>query len=86
MHIDTARRWKRTGIVPGANGQLIYLKLNGDLGILSPSWRGWRINNNNLWTPEGDNYSSGDIHAIRLLHQLISELQRQLRKEKQCNS
>ena len=39
--------------------------LAGDLSYLSPHWKGFKIYDGDLWTPEGERVTSGDIRAIR---------------------
>ena len=78
VHMDTARRWKRNGQIPPHHAQIIELKLNGDLGALTASWRGFRIADGKLWTPEGAQVTPGEIRAIPLRRQQLADLQRQL--------
>ena len=42
-HLDTARRWKRTGRMPGAIAALLELRLEGELGLVDQLWSGFRL-------------------------------------------
>ncbi|MET0499629.1 MAG: DUF3653 domain-containing protein [Steroidobacteraceae bacterium] len=83
VHIDTARRWKRAGRVPAQIAPLIALRTDGDLGVITPTWSGFRIQKDQIWTPEGSAITPGDLRAIPYRTQQLRELQRQLAEPKQ---
>jgi len=66
VHIDTARRWKRRGYIPGAHGQLVALRTSGDLGVLSKRWAGFKLIRDQLYTPDGWDVRPGEIRSIPL--------------------
>src|SRR5690242_14588472 len=54
-----------------------------DLGHLDDIWRGWTLRHGQLfdpWHSSSIGYGPTEIRAIPYLHQLISELQNQVRK------
>lgn len=52
----------------------VYLLLKaygaGHIPSLSRHWEGWRFINDELWSPNGVNYTSGDINSLFWLKQL----------------
>lgn len=78
-HIDTARRWKRRGVLPPKAAQLIAIKLHGDLGAIAKHWQGFTLRQGKLWTPEGSSVTTGEIRAIPYRTQELEELRRALR-------
>ncbi|HWK75383.1 MAG TPA: hypothetical protein VNQ81_13985 [Povalibacter sp.] len=85
VHIETAKRWKRAGQLPAAHRAIVQLKTVGDLGMLNPHWRGYRLYADRIWTPEGAWVSPGDIRAIPYTRELVKELKRQLAEPQQWN-
>ncbi|HMN47469.1 MAG TPA: DUF3653 domain-containing protein [Povalibacter sp.] len=83
VHPDTARRWKRAGKVPAHYAQLLALRLGGDLGSITGSWSGFKLDSGQLWTPEGRSVTTGDIRAIPYTRELVHELQKQLAEPQQ---
>lgn len=84
-HKDTARRWKRAGLVPRHFADLVQLRIHGDLGVLSPAWKGFRLRNDHIWTPEDQPVKFGELRAIPYNRELIRELQHQLEQPQQRN-
>lgn len=83
VHIDTARRWKRQGRIPAHYETIAQLRLSGDLGAITGSWKGFKIADGKLWTPEGQPVAPGDVRSIPYRAQEISELRRQPAEPKQ---
>ncbi|MCP5142906.1 MAG: hypothetical protein H6980_11195 [Gammaproteobacteria bacterium] len=52
----------------------------GDLGQLSPAWRGWRMAGDSLVSPTGETFTPGQVNARTWDVQLIAELRRQVRE------
>ena len=77
---DTARRWKRKGSMPYMAARLVALLYDGDLGALSDSWAGFRLNNDRLWTPSGWDIRPGEVMCIPLRRQYAAALERQVRE------
>ena len=46
------------------NKGLVDGRYPGDLSFLSKEWKGFRIYNGDLWTPEGDRVTAGDVRAV----------------------
>lgn len=63
VDITTARRWKRGAICPPQSALAL---LAGDLGFFDPAWRGWRLSQGFLWSPEKWRISMSDVLASRL--------------------
>lgn len=78
VHLDTARRWKRAGKVPAHYAPLIALRIEGDLGLITDQWKGFRLAQGDLWTPEGTPVSPGEVRAIPYRRDQIRELERRL--------
>jgi hypothetical protein len=49
--------------------------LSGDLGAFDPAFRGWKLRNGKLISPEGWEATAGDILSIPLLRAQISAYQ-----------
>ena len=77
-HIDTVRRWKRTGRFPQHWYPIIALKLHGELGTVARHWTGFALRDNTLWTPEGQAITPGDIRAIPYRRDQLKALERLL--------
>jgi hypothetical protein len=57
--------------------------LSGDLGFLSPEWRGWRIRGNEIISPDGWTVNRNDALIVPLMHGQISALRADLRRAKE---
>lgn len=80
VDLSTARRWKRLGFFPRRYRALVHLADGADLGMLSPTWSGWRLYRDELINPEGERFGVDQVRALRLKSQLAAELERQLRR------
>jgi hypothetical protein len=80
VHVSTARRWKRRGRVPRGVARLVEITIDGDLGAIHETWRGWRLTEGALWSPEGTVYSPGEVRAIPLQRQRAGALEHQVRE------
>jgi len=78
VHRTTVRRWAlgETGI-PGAQ-RLAIRALLGDHPGTAGQWTGWRFHDGLLMSPAGDAFTSGQVMAIGLQRQRISQLERDL--------
>jgi hypothetical protein len=83
VHLDTAKRWKRAGRIPEPHRTIVRLRTQGDLGDITGSWRGFRLAQHELWTPEGTRVSPGEIRAIPYRREELKELQRRLAEPQQ---
>lgn len=54
--------------------------LASDLGCFNPAWRGWKLLDRKLISPEGWEATAGDILSIPLLRAQIAAYQASLRK------
>ncbi len=82
FHVDlsTARRWKRGASHPPP---FVYLILSGDLGFLSPEWRGWRIRGATIIAPGGWTISRQDALIVPLMHGQIAALRADLARARE---
>lgn len=82
-HIDvtTARRWHRGSNLPPLY-VLDYLnaKLLGDLGFIDPAWRGWKLKDGHLVSPENWQMSMSDVLASRLHEAQLAAWRSEVRK------
>lgn len=78
VSLATAQRWKRQSRIPPQAARLVALYLRGDLGAISPAWRGFTLRADQLWTPYGFGVAPTEISAIAYRFAQISELQREL--------
>lgn len=83
MSLRTARRWKATGRMPASFALGLALLRDGDLGVLDPEWRGWRLIKGQLYTPDNWGFRPGELVAVPILYQLRDELQRKLKQPQQ---
>lgn len=81
--VRTAWRWKRAGHMPAAYALGLQLLEDGDLGALSPAWRGWVLRRDEIISPDNWRFRPGEIQALPLKVQLIGELKRQLARPQQ---
>jgi hypothetical protein len=77
VHIDTARRWKRTGAAPAGAARLVRLLWDCDLGALAPSWQGWHLRKGELVSPAGDCFSPGSVLAGRYHRERCRTMERE---------
>ena len=80
VSLRTARRWKALGHMPRWAAVGFALLRDGDLGVISPEWRGWLIRRGELISPENWCFSPGEVVAIPSLYGLIRALERDLRR------
>jgi hypothetical protein len=83
MHIETAKRWKRHGRIPEPQRTIVRLRTRGDLGEITGSWKGFRLADGDLWTPEGARISTGEVRAIPYRREHLRELERKLAEPQQ---
>ena len=77
VDITTARRWKRGASYPPKSALLLIL---GDLGAFDPAWRGWRVYDGTLVSPEGWVITQGDVLSSPLLRQQLAAFKSELRR------
>lgn len=85
VHLDTARRYKRSGRMPRAIARYLELRLAGELGFVDTAWRGFRLVAGQLVTPEGATLRPGEIRAVPIRLQQIAELERLAAEPRQWN-
>jgi len=75
VDVTTARRWKSgRSRIPLAAAALL---LN-DLGAFSKFWRGWKIQEEEIISPDGWRISRNDALAVPLMHGQISALRQRI--------
>jgi len=60
----TAIRYRK-GNIPPIPQQLIDLHTNGQ--VMPSTWDGWSFHKNALWSPDGEDFSPGDLNRYRFL-------------------
>lgn len=77
VDVATARRWKRgKSRIPKCARTLLV----GDLSALDPAWRGWTLKAGKITSPEGWQYSPGEVLSLALLRQQIAHLEAERRR------
>lgn len=76
VDLATARRWKRGTTCPPQSALMI---LAGDLGCFDQAWRGWKISQGKLVSPENWIATPGDVLSIQLYEMQISHFRAQNR-------
>lgn len=61
VHITTARRWKRYGDLPVTAAIVIALRSRGELELIDPAWAGWRLRGGVIVSPDGAEYTPGEV-------------------------
>jgi len=78
VHHTTIRRWLAGQIkIPGAQ-HLAIRALLGDLPGTAGKWSGWRFHDGFFVSPAGEAFTAGQVMAIGLQRQRISQLERDL--------
>lgn len=79
----TVRRWKAAGRLPATAARLLALLDEGNLGALDAAWEGFILRGPELWTPERERVTPGDVRALHWYRQLADELRRELGRPRQ---
>ena len=83
VHRETLRRWRRRRRIPPIPLLALRLRLEGDLGLISPAWTGWTLAQAQLVSPEGICWTADLLAAWHYERQLLASLQRQAELPKQ---
>lgn len=65
--------------------RLIEIFENRSLEVFDPAWSGWRMAGGKLISPEGLEFTSGDVLATIFLNQLIAEYEADARLPRQAD-
>ncbi|HIL23612.1 MAG TPA: hypothetical protein EYG20_10045 [Alcanivorax sp.] len=76
LHPATLRKYLRTNNAPSHVIRLIAVYGNGHLPSTDARWSGWRLHNNALADPDGNEYQPGEIRSLWAVRQLRAELER----------
>lgn len=76
VDVSTARRWK-TGATRIPKAAMLVLK--ADLGCFSPEWSGWRLDGQDLVSPEGWRIARGQVMNVPLMRQQLAAYQVELK-------
>jgi hypothetical protein len=77
VSLATAQRWKRFGRIPPLPARLVALAIGGELGVLSPAWRGFTLRDGRLWTPYGFGVTPNEISALAYRFAQLRALERE---------
>lgn len=84
VDVTTARRWKRGAICPPKYVlEYLHAKDQGDLGFIDPAWRGWRLRDGCLVSPEDWEMTMSDVLASRLHEAQLAAWRAEVRKIKE---
>ncbi|MTT54259.1 hypothetical protein F1529_17420 [Alcanivorax sp. VBW004] len=76
LHPTTLRRYLRTNSAPSHIIRLVAFFSRGELPSNSPKWNGWKVREDALSDPDGNEYRPDEIRSIWALRQLQAELER----------
>lgn len=77
VSLKTAQRWKSGQTVPPKSALMI---LQRDLGCLDSHWGGWQLRGGKLYSPEGWEFSPGDILATQLERRALESARAEVRR------
>ena len=77
VNVKTARRWKAGESRIPETAKMI---LSADLSCFDPAFRGWRLREGHLISPEGWQVTAGDVLSIPLLRAQVSAYQAEQRR------
>lgn len=77
VDVSTARRWKSGATRLPRAARLI---LDADLGCFSPEWAGWRLDGQDLVSPEGWRIARGQVMNVPLMRQQLAVYAAELKK------
>ncbi len=84
-HVTTARRYKRGEEPSKAALELIRLRSTGDLGVVDPEWTGWRLIKGELVSPEGMQFTTGEVRAGPYWRRLAQSYQQRSKLPQQAD-
>lgn len=79
VSLKTAARWKDGTTCPPVSAMML---LGGDLGCFSEEWSGWRLNGQDLVSPEGWRIARGQVMIVPLMRQQLAAYEAELRRVK----
>ena len=63
--------------IPPVPDLALRLKLDGDMGMISPAGQGWKLHSGHLVPPEGVEWICGQIQAWEFERQLLAQFKRE---------
>lgn len=85
VHLTTARRWKRRRRVPRWLQRLVAVCHFGELGHIQRAWDGWVLREKCLMSPEGWQFTPGEIRSIPFMRAQVRTYQAQERTHLQAD-
>lgn len=77
VSLKTAGRWKSGSTCPPYSALVL---LAADLGCFSPEWSGWRLNGQDLVSPEGWRIARGQVMIVPLMRQQLAAYEVELKR------
>lgn len=77
VSIKTATRWKSGTTCPPKSALLL---IGADLGCFSAEWSGWRLNGQDLISPEGWRIARGQVMIVPLMRQQLAAYEVELKR------
>lgn len=84
-HLTTARRWKRLTVLPLWLARFVRGIVEGHLCEISQEFAGWRIVRGQIVSPEGWEFSPGEIRALPFMRQQLAHYKAQARLPAQAD-
>lgn len=81
VSLKTAARWKAGTTCPPESALML---LTADLGCFDAIWKGWRLYEGDLVSPEGWQITKGDVISSPLLRQQLAAFKTELRRLKEA--
>jgi hypothetical protein len=82
VSVKTATRWKDGTTCPPETALMI---LAADLGCFDAAWKGWRLYQGNLISPEGWEITKGDVISSPLLRQQLAAFKTELKRLREAD-
>lgn len=79
IEVTAAALWKRHLRKRREDAEVIARFVNHDLGAFDPSWAGFVVRDDAIWTPDNVPVSQGEVRSVPHVHAQLAEIRRQQR-------